>query len=262
MSLYACAQKTPIKIPTTLHTFALFLAHRCWLNMSVKEMSLSVLSDAALLGRTLQGIQDQMAEIRGELAALKGQSSQSSPSPATSTLAQSQVCTESPEYLPSSRIPGTSWSEEMDIVQPLDGEDTPDTATCSEGARIAEVSEATAGLLKRSFVSIKNEKRLQVRNVYALLKVAVTKAPTLDQVMGSQCSKLTKLNDWSLSRVQALMLDALAPLTEVMEQFNSEAELSSEVIAKAVEDAIKLLGNASSQMSSLRRTRVLQEYNT
>jgi len=38
----------------------------------MKEMSLNVLSDAALLGRTLQDIQDQMAEIRGELAALKG----------------------------------------------------------------------------------------------------------------------------------------------------------------------------------------------
>ena len=58
------------------------------------------------------------------------------------------------------------------------------------------------------------------------------------------------------------MLDALAPLMEVMEQFNSDAEeVSSEVITKAVENAIELLGNASSQMSSLRRTQVLQEYN-
>jgi len=58
------------------------------------------------------------------------------------------------------------------------------------------------------------------------------------------------------------MLDALAPLTEVMEQFNSEAEeVSSKVMAKTVEDAIKLLGNASSQMSSLCQTWVLQEYN-
>ena len=136
-------------------------------------MSLNVLSDAGLLGRTLQDIQDQMAEIRGELAALKGQSSQSSPLLATSTSAQSQVWTESPEYLPS-QIPSTSWSEEMDIVQPLDGKDMPDTdTTCSEGACIAEVSEATEKLLKRCFVLIKNEKRLQVRNVYVLPKVAV-----------------------------------------------------------------------------------------
>ena len=80
--------------------------------------------------------------------------------------------------------------------------------------------------------------------------------------MGSQCSKSTKSNDWSLSRIQALMLDAMAPLTEVIELFNSGAEeLSSEQIAKAVETAITLLGNASCQMSAMRRTRVLQEYN-
>ena len=134
--------------------------------------------------------------------------------------------------------------------------------TCSEGACIVEASKATAELLKRSFILVKNEKRLQVRNIYALPKVAVMKASTLDQVMGSQCSMSTKSNDWSLSHVQALMLDALAPLMEVMEQFNSDAEeVSSEVITKAVENAIELLGNASSQMSSLRRTQVLQEYN-
>jgi len=79
-----------------------------------------VLSDAALL---LQDIQDQMAEIGGELATLKGQSSlQSSPPPVMSTSAQKQVRTESPEYLSSSQIPSTSWSKVMDIVQPLDGE--------------------------------------------------------------------------------------------------------------------------------------------
>ena len=54
------------------------------------------------------------------------------------------------------------------------------------------------------------------------------------------------------------MLDAMAPLSEVMEVFHSEAEeVSSELVAKAVEDAITLISNASSQISSLRRTQVL-----
>ena len=55
------------------------------------------------------------------------------------------------------------------------------------------------------------------------------------------------------------MLNVMAPLSEVMEVFHSEAEeVSSELVAKAVEDAITLIGNASSQMSSLQRTLVLQ----
>lgn len=223
-------------------------------------MALNLLSDAATLGRTLQDLQDRMAEMSREIAAMKRQS----PPPATPTpQSPSEALSGTPDYLPSTRIPGTSWPEEMDRIEPLDDDDTPDAdVTCSEGARVAEVSEATQELLKRSFVSLKNPKRLQTRNAFALPKVAVTKAPSLDHVMASQCSKSTKSNDWSLSRIQALMLDAIAPLSQAMELFHSDAEeISSEQIAKAVESAITLLGNASSQMSSLRRTRVLQEYN-
>jgi len=104
----------------------------------------------------------------------------------------------------------------MDIIQPLDDEDMPDTdITVPEGACVVEVSKATQELLKQSFTSLKNPKRLQVRNTFTLSKVAVTKTPSLDQVMGSQCSKSTKANDWSLSQVQALMLDAMAPLSDL-----------------------------------------------
>ena len=209
----------------------------------------------------LQELQEQMTEMRGEIAALKGPASGTSSS-VTTLQTPSDNVQDPPNYLPIERIPGTSWSEEMDIVQPLD-DNTPDAdVTCPEGARVAEVSQATADLLKRSFVSIKNKKRLATRNVYALPKVAVTKAPSLDQVMASQCSKSTKSNAWILSRIQALMLDAMAPLSEVMELFHSDAEeISSEDIAKAVEAAITLIGNASSQLSTLRRTHVLREYN-
>ena len=219
-------------------------------------MSLNLLSDAALLGRTLQDLQDQMTAMRGEIAALRGASQSSSSAATAITPAHDGSQPGTSGYLSSSRISGTSWAEEMDIIQPLDNDDAPDAdVSCSEGARVVEVSEATQKLLKRSFESMKNSQRLQTRNDFSLPKVAITKTPSLDQMMASQCSKSTKC-------IQALMLDAVAPLTEVMELFHSEAdEVSSEQIAKAVEAAITLLGNASCQMSALRRTRVLQEYN-
>ena len=84
----------------------------------------------------------------------------------------------------------------------------------------------------------------------------------LDKVMAAHCSKSTKSNDWSLSRIQALTLDALAPLTNILELFNSGAEeIPSDQVAKAVESAVTLLGNASCHISSLKRTKVLKEYN-
>jgi len=57
-------------------------------------------------------------------------------------------------------------------------------------------------------------------------KVAITKVPTLDKVMAAQCLKTTKSNDWTLSRIQTLTLDALAPLTNVLELFHSETRRS------------------------------------
>jgi len=69
------------------------------------------------------------------------------------------------------------------------------------------------------------------------------KVPTLDKVMAAHCSESTKSNDWTLSRIQALILDALAPLTNILELFNSEIEeIPSDQVAKAVESAISLLG--------------------
>ena len=124
-------------------------------------MSLNVLSDAALLGRTLQELQDQMTAMREEIAALKESSHPAQPPPAATAATPIHGGSQpgSPEYLPSSRIPGTSWPEEMDILQPLDDNEAPNAdVTCTEGARVVEVSEATQELLKQSFKSMKNAK--------------------------------------------------------------------------------------------------------
>ena len=80
--------------------------------------------------------------------------------------------------------------------------------------------------------------------------------------MSSLCSKSTKTNDKALARVQALTLDAIGPLTNLLEKLNSdEVEISAEDVRYAVESAVTLLGDASSQMSGLRRQKVLKEYN-
>ena len=80
--------------------------------------------------------------------------------------------------------------------------------------------------------------------------------------MLEQCSKSTKTNDKVLARLQALMLDAVGPLTHLLEKLNSEeAEIDTDEVGYVVESAITLIGNASSQMSILRRQKILEEYN-
>jgi len=150
----------------------------------------------------------------------------------------------------------------MEILQPQGDEDLYGSVKSKRPTRVARVTPVTEALLKRSFVSLLNEDHIDERNVYALPKVAVTKVPSLDKVMATHYSKRTKTNDWTLSRIQALTLDTLAPLTSILELFNLDAEeIQSEVVAKAVESAVVLLGNTSSHISNLQRTKLLEEYN-
>ena len=116
--------------------------------------------------------------------------------------------------------------------------------------------------LVQSFVSMTNSNRHLLLSTFMLPKVAVTKIPSLDAVMVSQCSKSTKANDKSLAQIQALLLDAIGPLTELLELLNDEKkEVTAEQVGYAVESAITLLSNASAQISMLRCQKVLEEYN-
>lgn len=210
------------------------------------------LSQAGDLVQQVQDMQRQMGEIQ-EMLRANANSGLPIPRPEPPKTASD----------PHSRIPGTSWSEEMDIIDPIgpgdDGEE-PEEDTAGQ-RRVVEVSQRTEEHLLRSFASMKNADRRRLADGFALPKVAVTRTPLLDTVMSAQCSKTTKTLDKALARIQTLNLDALAPLIDLLEQLNGEKEITSDQVGYAVESAITLLGNASAQMSTLRRQKVLEEYN-
>ena len=164
---------------------------------------------------------------------------------------------------PSSRIEGTSWVEEMDIRDPIEDQEVEEEAGGSrDKVHLVEVGPRTEEHIKRSFVSMTSNDRCQLRNKFALPKVAVTKTSSLDPVMAAQCLKSTKANDKVLARLQVLMLDAVRPLTDIIEKLNSgESEIDADKVGYAVESTIMLIGNASSQMSVLQRQKILEEYN-
>ena len=99
-----------------------------------------------------------------------------------------------------------------------------------------------------------NSNRRQLRNAFALPKVAVTKTLSVDLVMAA--------NDKVLAHLQALTLDAVGSLMDTLEKLNSGmSEIDANEIGYVVESAVTLFGNASSQMSILRRQKILEEYN-
>ena len=86
-----------------------------------------------------------------------------------------------------------------------------------------------------------------------------TATPRLDKVMAAECSKNLKSADTSLSRIQALFLDAVRPLSDLLDKINSSTELSVEDMEGEVKAALIFIGNASSQCTALHRTGILEE---
>ena len=216
-------------------------------------MVLSQAGDFAKQLRDLQAEVKQLGDLRTKVKAIR------------KAICQPRVRRESPMVLipePLSCIEGNSWVEEMDIRDPIEDQEAKEAGSSRDEVHLVEVGPWTEEHIKRSFVSMTNNDRRQLQNKFALPKVAVTKTLSLNPVMAAQCSKSTKANDKVLACLQALMLDAVRPLTDIIEKLNSgESEIDTNEVGYAVESAITLIGNTSSLMSVLRRQKILEEYN-
>ena len=123
---------------------------------------------------------------------------------------------------------------------------------------LVEVSEETRALLTTSCTrSVPNETRRRTRSRYKLPKVAATRTPRLDHFMKSETSLGAKSLDKDLARIQTFVLDALAPLTSILDNNN----LTEEAAKHASSTAVELIGNANAQISRLRREKIVQSVN-
>ena len=91
-------------------------------------------------------------------------------------------------------------------------------------------------------------------------------APKLDKVMAAECLPGVRSTDQSLARLHALMLDAVDPLTDLLEKMGNsedgdEETLDFQVVEDTIQSALAFLRNAATQFSIYRRTKILEEYN-
>ena len=91
-------------------------------------------------------------------------------------------------------------------------------------------------------------------------------APKLDKVVAAECLPGVRSTDQSLTRLHALMLDAVDPLTDLLENMGNsedgdEETLDFQVVEDTIQSALAFLGNAATQFSIYRRTKILEEYN-
>ena len=83
--------------------------------------------------------------------------------------------------------------------------------------------------------------------------------------MSSSLAAKAKAADAELARIQAFVLDPVGPLIRILkateEDQTSEDSVSLDEGKAAIADALRLLGNASAQISRLRRKKILKAVN-
>lgn len=123
-----------------------------------------------------------------------------------------------------------------------------------------EVSKETESLLMEKCTNrLPNSERLKKRNNYPLPKVPVTRTPSLDGYLKSELSRPTKATDKELATVQTFVLDALSPLTAIVEANTRGKNINNTQGVNAVKAAIELIGNVSARISHLRRPKIISQ---
>ena len=230
----------------------------------------------SLLQDTLQRMEQQLSTVCTEVEELKRSQSlervaqlprDQQPGTVQSTMAQSVNST------PVISVDGTndstvatrlSWSEQMELGEDEQSGNSLDTSgnrSKSEKLSLTKVEKETEEFLHESFTALENDVRKDIRKRFIVPDAPFTMAPRLDKVMAAECSKSTKSADQAHSRIQALFLDAVGPLTGLLDAINKGQELSIDDVEAAVKAALNLIGSASCHCNTLRRTTVLEEYN-
>ena len=140
----------------------------------------------------------------------------------------------------------------------------PDEEDGSEGnsTKLFSVSENTKTLLQESFLKgVPNATRRQMREKFGDPKCPPTRVPKLDKMVKDRITSESVKLDKSLARLQALCLDAVGPLTTIIDE-GDKGNLSEEMAIGAARMALRFIGNASVQFSRERRKRAITEMNS
>lgn len=121
----------------------------------------------------------------------------------------------------------------------------------SETATPVEISEVTAQVANATFKQpLANTARQTLGKQFGIPKLDTTRCPKLDMVIKRNLLKKVKDADSQLARIHTLILDAMAPLVQVIEEAASST-LTAETATKAAKTALSLISNISYQMAKI-----------
>ena len=130
----------------------------------------------------------------------------------------------------------------------------------SEGEK-SKLSTTTAKIVEEAFsCSLPNDKRRNIKRKQPVPDTPYTKCPKLDNTVQSKLPKPAKDADRASARIQTLVLDAATSLINILESAR-KGTLNTKEAAESAQQALKLLGNASANISMDRRRKATQHLN-
>ena len=123
--------------------------------------------------------------------------------------------------------------------------------------RLVTVLAPTEEFLKGAFKTLTNPEKKQLRNQFTVPDLPLSLTQRLDKVWEAECSKDVKFFDQQLTRGQAFFPGSLM---ETIDTINTGQQLSINDVEEHVKAALFPLGNVSSQLSTLRQLKVVEEY--
>lgn len=181
-----------------------------------------------------------------------------------------------PVPVPSSRrvaepTPSTShWADRRDSgldrsIPPWPNSDSEEDDSENEEPSTLELSESNKDLVRSSFaLALSNTERRKIRGAFKVPEgLDHTRCPKLDAIFKSSLAKSeAKNNDGEMAKIQALLLDPAIPMLNLLHQLDTNPEYSIDHARQDVIDSVRLLGNASAQISRTRRKKVLKTLNS
>ena len=129
------------------------------------------------------------------------------------------------------------------------------------GPRLVTLNDTTRAFLEAAFSgTMLNEERKKRVEKIGVPDCNQIRCPKLDGVMKAVLPKDAIKADGYLSRLQQFWLDAVAPLTAVLESAEA-GDLTPEKAVSATQTALYLMGNAHHQMSQERRKKLILKLN-
>jgi hypothetical protein len=151
--------------------------------------------------------------------------------------------------------------EVMDYSTELTWDDEDEESSETKGVKLFKVGEKTEKFINAAFATAAtNTVRRQWRDKYGAPNTTATACPNLDKVIKGRLPAATKSRDRQLAKMQALTLDAVGPITHILEEA-VKGQLTQKGAIEAAQTALRLLSNASVHSCRERRKNALQSMN-